>query len=382
MATIFYGVAGEGRGHAARAFALVEALKHEHEMILYASGHAYEMLAPVYLGTDVQVYRLPDVAFRYDGEGKLSYLRTGLGNAHYIWRLPQLVRMVLRHMDRKKPDLVLSDFEPVLPRAANEAGIPFLSVDHQHFLLHYDLQGLQPKLRNYANFMAPFITAWYQGQAESVVSSFYFPPLKPTTERVTQIGVLLRDEVRHAAVTDEGHLVAYVRRDADDAFLDALRDCGRPVKAYGLGERAPRGSLSFHPIHPVTFIEDLASCTALVTTAGNQLVGESLFLGKPVLALPEVGNFEQEINAHFLVQGGGGLKAELERLSSLDVQRFIDAVPTLRQRIDRQRIDGLPAAVERIEAHLAAPVRPSSVNEPVKVYAALLQAAVRPAYLV
>ena len=131
MATIFFGVQGEGRGHAARALALVEALRPHHRLVLYANGQAFEMLEPLYVGSDVELYRLPDVAFRYGPGRRLSYVRTGLGNAHYLWRLRQLVRMVELHMEREQPDLVLTDFEPVTARAARAAGVPFLSVDHQ-----------------------------------------------------------------------------------------------------------------------------------------------------------------------------------------------------------------------------------------------------------
>ena len=45
---------------------------------------------------------------------------------------------------------------------------------------------------------------------------------------------------------------------------------------------------------------------AVVSTAGNQLVGEALYLGKPVLVMPERVNFEQAINAHYLEQSGAG----------------------------------------------------------------------------
>ena len=32
-----------------------------------------------------------------------------------------------------KPDLVITDFEPLLPRAARLEGVPYISIDHQHF---------------------------------------------------------------------------------------------------------------------------------------------------------------------------------------------------------------------------------------------------------
>lgn len=47
MSKILYGVAGEGRGHAMRARTIVEALRAEHEIVIYAPQCAYEMLSTV-----------------------------------------------------------------------------------------------------------------------------------------------------------------------------------------------------------------------------------------------------------------------------------------------------------------------------------------------
>jgi len=373
---IFYGVAGEGRGHAARALALIEALRPRFDMIIYANGQAYEMLAPVYLGSDVQVYRTPDVAFRYGHGQRLSYVRTGLANTHYIWTLPRLVAQVRAHMERAEPVLVLSDFEPVLPRAAVQAGIPYLSITHQHFLLACDLSELSARHRSYVAFMAPFVAWWYQGQSETIVSSFFDAPIKKSwSDRARHIGVLIRPEIQEASPEDRGHVLAYVRRAGTEASLDALRDCGRPVKLYGLGERPRMGDVTFHAIDPFRFVEDLATCTGLVTTAGNQLVGEALYLGKPVLAMPEVGNFEQEINGYYLEKSGAGVSHPIDRVHSMDVRRFLDRIPAYAENIDHAHVDGLPAALARIDAWVerrmpraAVPATPSlGAHEPERI---------------
>lgn len=80
----------------------------------------------------------------------------------------------------------------------------------------------------------------------------------------------------------------------------------REVRMYGLGAQPRRGNLVFRDIDEHRFLEDLATCDAMISTAGNQLVGEALYLAKPVLVLPEARNFEQYINAHFLARSGAG----------------------------------------------------------------------------
>jgi len=88
--------------------------------------------------------------------------------------------------------------------------------------------------------------------------------------------------------------------------LDSLRSWGRTVHVYGHGALGRSGNLEFFDIEPVRFVEDLARARALISSAGNQVVGEALALQKPVLAYPQPGNWEQQINAHFLQQSGMG----------------------------------------------------------------------------
>lgn len=75
---------------------------------------------------------------------------------------------------------------------------------------------------------------------------------------------------------------------------------------YGLGERPTWKGIKFKSISTSGFLLDLASCTAVVAAAGNQLISESLYLGKAYLALPERDNQEQVMNSYFLRRMGAG----------------------------------------------------------------------------
>lgn len=351
MARIFYSMAGEGRGHATRVRAIVEQLREEHEFTLFAPAAAFDMLSRAYAGTDVRVTRIPGLLFHYSHQ-RLDYLRTLGHAAAYLWGLGSLVRQLEAEIHREQPDLVITDFEPALPRAAERCGVPYLSIDHQHFLTASDLSALPKPLQHRAWMMGPAVRAYYGNQVESVISSFYFPPLKPTNERVTQTGVLLRPEVLNVRPSSDGHVLVYLRRFAEQSQLDALQHCGCEVRVYGLGNRPRDGRLSFRAINEQTFLEDLASCDALVSNAGNQLVGEALYLGKPVFAIPEVGNFEQFINAHFLRAEGGGDWVTTDQFDDRRLQRFLSDSDNFRLAINRDRLNGMPVVLASIERQL------------------------------
>ena len=361
MARIFYSMAGEGRGHATRVRAIVEQLRPDHEFTLFAPAAAYDLLAAAYRGTDVRVLRIPGLMFHYSN-GRMDFLRTIASAAGYLRKLMPLVRRLEVAIRDEQPDLLITDFDPALPRAAQHCGVPYLSIDHQNFLVDCDLSCLPWRLRTLANLMTPVVKAYYHRQATKVISSFYFPPLRHSRPNIVQAGVLLRPEVLEAIPERAGHLLVYLRRFASPAVLEALRRCGREVRIYGLGELPRTGLLRFLPVDEQMFLDDLASCDALISNAGNQLLGEALYLGKPVLAIPEAKNFEQEINAHFLKAEGGGDWVEADRFDLPTLMQFLHRIDQPWTAVNRHRINGLPDVLAVIRRHLPTEVAPSFLD--------------------
>ena len=353
VARIFYSMAGEGRGHATRVRAAVEELRADHELTLFAPGDAHELLAPVYAGTDVEVRRLPGLRFCYTGD-RLNHAATAWEAAKYLAGLPGLLRELRHTLERERPDLVVTDFEPALPRAAKAVGVPFVSLDHQHFLTCCELSDLPAGLRRRAKLWALATSLFYSGQEATIVSGFHAPPVKPGLRNVATIGPLLRPAIVQATPSAGGGLLVYWRRFPPPGFEEALRTLGRPATVYGLGARPPAGPMRFRAIDDGSFVDELAACDALLCTAGNQLVGEALFLGKPVLAFPEANNREQAINAHFLRASGGGEFLPWTGFTAVAVAAFLARAPALRSRIDRGWLHGNAAAVAALQRHLPA----------------------------
>jgi len=355
MAKIFYSMAGEGRGHATRVRAIVEHLREDHEIFLFAPHHAYEMLAEVY-GYDREVHleRIPGLLCSYRGK-KLNYFKTFFqGVPYYLKQFPELVSRLESLIDIHHPDLAITDFEPALPKAAKRCDVPFISFDHQHCLTVNDLSMLPFRLKPKAWFMAAFIKLFYRGQNETIVSSFFSPPLKRRARNALQTGVLLRPEIVESVPEVGSHLLVYLRRFEKPNLLEALHNCGREVRIYGLGARPSDGRIHYFDIDQFGFVEDLRTCYALISNAGNQLIGEAYYFKKPVLALPETGNFEQEVNAHFVRASGGGDWLHYDELTSADLTAFLGRVPQLRGKIDSQAAVGNEDALRAILAHVPA----------------------------
>ena len=356
MSKIAISLCGEGRGHATRIGTLIEHLATEHDLLVYTSADAFEMLSRRFAAESprVRIVEIPGIVFQYTA-GRLDVMRSIAAGLDYQARqLGPLVDRMLGELDGFGAELAVVDFEPALPRAAGRMGIPLVSVDHQHFLLAYDLDALPWTLQWNAWFMSRAVWLYVTEAADTVVSAFFRPPLRRGWEHVVQVGPLLRREIRTATPRDDGFIVSYVRRHTPFSAVEALADCGLPVRVYGLGERERAGNVSFHAIDERRFVEDLAGCRAVVAAAGNQLIGEALHLGKPMLLLPERAHAEQLMNSHFLATMGCGGFALLEEVTRDRVRSFVDEAGRFASALAALagRMDGTPEVLRVISHRL------------------------------
>jgi uncharacterized protein (TIGR00661 family) len=362
LATIFYSMAGEGRGHATRVRTLTELLRERHRVVLLAPGDAHDLLEPAYRGTDVEVRSIPCLRFAYDARHHVSWPRSAGLTLRYLRGLGALKAELSALFRAERADLLLTDFDPGAPRAAEAIGLPYVAVDHQSFLWAGDVSWLPGRLAVHARAMGLGIRAFYRRQAHTVSSSFFRPEPRPGVSDVTFVGSMLRAGLLAARPERGAHVVAYCRRQMPANVLESLAASPAEVRVYGLGERPDDGPLRFRPISEQGFIDDLASARAVVATAGNQLLGEVLYLGKPVLALPEAGQTEQLINCHFLARMGGGEWVRPHRLDAATLRGFLERADGLAANIDRDFARGNERALAAIEDVFARAGRPAAAS--------------------
>jgi uncharacterized protein (TIGR00661 family) len=185
-----------------------------------------------------------------------------------------------------------------------------------------------------------------------IVSSFYEVP--PRDLRVRVVGALPRDAVRKVQPSNGEHLLVYLNRgheQLNDTVLKGLEELERPVHIYGTQQRGRTGQLEFLPPSHTPFLEDLASCCGVVSTAGNQLVGEAMFLGKPVLVFPE-SCAEQRMNALAVERLGIGMRADFREFSANTIRTFLNRRDAYIENIRTNVRDGLPQALAAIDQAL------------------------------
>ena len=353
---LVYGVLGYGRGHATRALGILPRLSQKHDIRVLAGGSAHDALAPEW-----RVDRIPTLSYVYGDRGKISTWRTLCENAGRIRDLmlggPTL-DAVIATMREVRPDVVISDAEPYTHLAARRLGIPRIGFDHFGILAHCrpPLAGLD-RARVLRDVWAYRMLT---GNPQRVIiSSFYTAP--PRRAGVRCIPTLLRDELFAFRPRRGEHILVYFnsgQRQLTPATYEVLRGLRRTVLIYGTSFVGADENIVFRPADNRAFLEDLASAAALVSTAGNQLVGEAIYYGKPMLVTPE-STVEQRVNAAAVERLGIGLRARGADLRADEIDRVLRECPEMAGAARRLSADGRDQALAALEADIAelAPVR-------------------------
>ena len=345
---IAYGVHGYGRGHATRALSVLQALSERHEIRLFAGGDAYDTLHEYY-----PVQRVPCLSFAYD-RGRRSHwqtLRKNLPALGELVRLGPSVQQVVTELARFEPDAVVCDAEPWTRVAARRLGVPTIGFDHFGILVHCHVA---LPLRDWlASFLDRALYGFLQGGSQRVLVSSFFGA-RPRRAGVQVVGPLLGDQVGQLKSIPGEHLLAYFNQGVSQLtlpVLDGLASLGREVRLYGLGREGSLGQLHFRPAQREAFLEDLASCRAVLSTAGNQLMGEAMACAKPILAVPEA-TVEQRLNAREIVKLGIGESLDWSQLTPATIGGFLERAERYAVRARELSRDGRSEAVAWLERWL------------------------------
>ncbi|MCO6435811.1 MAG: hypothetical protein J5J06_01840 [Phycisphaerae bacterium] len=343
---IAYGIHGYGRGHAMRARAVLPHLAARHELLILAGGNAYEALWP-----DFSPVRIPTLQHRYTVGGELSPYLTVTRNAPAVfdfWLHGPATDMVQDILRDFRADVVISDSEALTLWAARRMGVPRISFDHFGLLVHCRLD-LSPMDRLRCRTNAAAYRMLFGTSERVIVSSFFTAPAR--RPGVCVVGPVIRTEVRQTEPTRGDYLLVYLSTGSAEftpRVEKALLGLDVPVKVYGTPRRGLQGNIQFKPLANLPFIEDLAGCRAVFATTGNQLMGEVLYFGKPILGMP-INCIEQRLNAHQIDKLGIGRQVKRRHVSATVIREFLADEEKFLRNVKRDRRDGELEALEAIE---------------------------------
>ncbi len=344
---ILYGVTGEGLGHAMRSRVVLEHLvDQEHNVEIVASGRAVDYLARRFEG----VNRIHGMHMIYE-ENRVHVGKTLVSNVlGGATGIPKNIAAYFELIGTFRPQAVISDFESWTYVYAKMHRLPILSIDNMQIINRCSLP--EPVLRGHRTdfrLTRAFIKSKLPFCDEYFVTSFFRPRIRKPRTRI--FPPILRPEILAARAERGGHLLVYTTGEGNKAIAAVLADTGLECRIYGMRRKIEteqaEGNLRYMPFSEPRFIEDLASCRAVVAGGGFTLMGEAVYLRKPMLAIPVARQFEQILNARYLAWLGYGREADtLENASA--VQLFLASLDDYEANLAGYEQDGNEAINEAI----------------------------------
>jgi uncharacterized protein (TIGR00661 family) len=336
---ILYGVVGEGMGHAMRSRVILEHLvSQEHDVEIMASGRAVDFLAKRFEG----VNRIHGLHMIYE-ENRVRPVKTIVSNVVTgATGVPKNIAAYFDLITSFKPKAVISDFESWTYLYAQTHRLPILSIDNMQIINRCTMpkdivEGHQAEFQ----LTKAFIKSKLPFCDEYFITTFFRPEIRK--EKTRLFPPILRPEILAAKQRRGEHLLVYTTGEGNDTLATTLAKTGIECRIYGMRrgikEEQVEGNLRFQPFSEDKFIDDLASCRAVIAGGGFTLMGEAVYMHKPMLAVPLARQFEQVLNARYLEHEGFGKFAD-----TLDdpktVHDFIAALPACEEKLASYKQDG------------------------------------------
>jgi len=353
---ILYGVVGEGMGHAMRSRVVLDHLVMQgHEIEIMASGRATDFLSKRFEG----VNRIHGLHMIYE-ENRVRKGKTLWSNVLAgAMGVPKNIAAYFELISSFNPEVVISDFESWTYLYAKAHRVPVVSIDNMQII---NRCVIPPAVIEGYETDFQIAKAFVKGKLpycdEYLITTFFRPEIrKPRTRLFPPI---LRPEILAAERVRGEHLLVYQTAEGNDALLDTLTKTGLPCRIYGmrrdLKEDAQEANLLFRRFSEAGFIADLASARGVIAGGGFTLMGECVYLRKPMLSVPIGGQFEQILNGRYLeAEGYGAMAPNLDDPETVfafveKLPRFESALAGYEQDGNKLLLDALDGVLDRAEA--------------------------------
>ena len=344
MNKILYGVCGEGLGHASRSKILISYLKSRgYDIKIVAGGKAYQFLSDEF----ESVEKIESVRFIYRGNS-VRFFSTAIFTMYkMIFKFPLSFLKIRKIIKEFKPDLVITDAEPISHTTARLYGIKRMSIDNIHSLLYRDYK---VKLREFFPWLSLlFIVRMGMFGADKYIV-YDFSNEQIDNKHVLFLNPLIQDGILKEKPTRGNHIFVYQTSTSTKSMCNVLKKIDKKFIIYGFNTNSVDKNLIFKKFNKNEFYHDLSNAEAVITNGGFTVISESLYLKKPVFSLPIRHQFEQVLNGKFVEKFGIGVYHTSFNYHNL--QNFLNSIDIYYKSLKNIKISYQKEILEKIEKEI------------------------------
>lgn len=355
---VLYGVCGIGMGHTLRQQPIIDHLAKYCRVVIFAYGQSYRHFsARFHDAHNVSVLQV-SVPYYYGGSHGIDFARTGAMRPNSAENALPINCTAMAEAQKllARPDVVITDYEPVAAQYAYSQGAPLVTIDQQSKYLvgsfHAELRGegyldeVQRLRMFFPKADARFACSFFRVERPShrplekvqVVPPTLNPSVLSMRRRTAGGGkeILMYISTARDFLLSTGELTAVLASQPDwrfHVFLPSgmLELNFSPNPAEWISSAA---NVSLYAIGDARYQGILERCNGIISTAGHSLLSEAMHLRKPVYALP-LGVYEQQMNAHVIDSNGFGIARP--HLTEPQLAEFLGALPDFAANIARDK---------------------------------------------
>lgn len=342
---IIYAACGEGMGHAIRTSVILDHLKDDNEVMVFASERAYDFLSQKF----DDVYRIYGFNTVYENNA-VNDKKTFINAMKYLPRdVKDNIRLLYGIANKFKPDLIISDFEFYSNILSKIIRVPMISIDNMHVITQCKID--VPKKFSRDKLKAEgVVRSFIQRPQKYIITSYFYPEVK-NTEKVSIFPPILRKEILELKPVKGDNVLVYQTSSSNLELIDLLKKFEENFIIYGFDRDAVEDNLTYRKFNEDQFFEDLGSCKAVIANGGFTLLSEAIYLKKPVLSVPVKGQFEQILNALYLEKLGYGefheqLSVEVLENFLKNLEKYDEALKTYTQNGNKSILGEIDRQIE------------------------------------
>lgn len=338
---IIYAACGEGMGHAIRTSVVLNHLKDDNEVIVFASSRAFEYLS----GKFDNVYEIYGFNTVYENNAvndKKTFIKA---MKTFPRDVMDNIKLLYNIANEFKPELIISDFEFYSNILSKIIRVPMISIDNMHVITHCKID--VPKKYSRDKLKAEgVVRSFIMLPQKYLITSYFYPEIK-NHEKVSMFPPILRDEILNINPIKEDHILVYQTSTSNSKLIEILKEVDENFIIYGFDCEKTDGNLIYREFNEDQFFHDLGTCKAVLANGGFTLISESIYLKKPILSIPVKGQFEQVLNAIYLEKLGYG---EFHEELDLDiVKQFLSKLNTYDDTLESYNHDGNKAILKELD---------------------------------
>ena len=343
---IIFGVCGIGRGHIYRQLPIISHFEKKSKIAIFAFGESYAFYKDFFAKNNNTKVFLVAVPWIHGSKVGINYKKT---SCEPLNKKSNFISQNFAVMEKAndffggKPDLVVSDYEPISAQYSYSLNVPLITVDQQS---KYFYDGYPEQLNNLSFLEERARLNLFFPKADiRIACSFFQPPSNKITYgdfKITIMPPVIRNDVAKLKTTEpeisdqvlmylspyssfdqsasaifailksfpKYHFHLFVSRKSD--FAKTKQKLPKNVKIYFHGNKE--------------FYNVLALASSAICTAGHMFISEMMFLNKPIYTIP-LQTYEQKYNAKIIEDNGFGIARPKLDLSSLrdflaDITKF------------------------------------------------------------